>query len=117
MASLREMDSSLKWLCFALLRTSANKVETYLRQEGCSCPVYLAIVAVSDQHLGIETADKAAFIRFLDQLQSDAGVTDLVLLGDVVDMWRRDASGIFLENKDVLDQIVLLQKKMRVHYI
>ena len=77
----------------------------------------MAIVAVSDQHLGIETADKAAFLRFLSQLQSDASVTDLVLLGDVVDMWRRDASGVFLENKDVLDQVILLQKKMRVYYI
>ena len=77
----------------------------------------MAIVVVSDQHLGIETADKAAFLRFLGQLQSDASVTDLVLLGDVVDMWRRDASGVFLENKDVLDQIILLQKKMRVYYI
>jgi UDP-2,3-diacylglucosamine pyrophosphatase LpxH len=77
----------------------------------------LAIVVVSDQHLGFETADKAAFLRFLNQLQSDASVTDLVLLGDVVDMWRRDASGIFLENKDVMDLIILLQKKMHVHYI
>jgi len=77
----------------------------------------LAIVVVSDQHLGIETADKAAFLRFLSQLESDATVTDLVLLGDVVDMWRRDASGVFLENKDVVDQIILLQKKMRVYYV
>jgi UDP-2,3-diacylglucosamine pyrophosphatase LpxH len=77
----------------------------------------LAIIAVSDQHLGIETADKAAFLRFLNQLQSDPNVTDLVLLGDVVDMWRRDASGVFLENKDVVDQIISLQKKMRVYYV
>ncbi len=77
----------------------------------------MVIVVVSDQHLGIETADKAAFLRFLGQLQSDASVTDLVLLGDVVDMWRRDASGVFLENKDVVDQIILLQKKMHVYYI
>jgi UDP-2,3-diacylglucosamine pyrophosphatase LpxH len=79
--------------------------------------VALAIVAVSDQHLGIETADKAAFLRFLDQLQTDASVTDLVLLGDVVDMWRRDASGVFLENKDVIDRVILLQKKMKVYYV
>jgi len=77
----------------------------------------VAIIAVSDQHLGIETADKAAFLRFLIQLQSDTSVTDLVLLGDVVDMWRRDASGVFLENKDVLDQVILLQKTMRVYYV
>ena len=77
----------------------------------------MAIIVVSDQHLGIETADKAAFLRFLNHLQSDASVSDLVLLGDVVDMWRRDASGVFLENKDVLDQVMLLQNKMRVYYI
>jgi UDP-2,3-diacylglucosamine pyrophosphatase LpxH len=77
----------------------------------------LAIVAVSDQHLGIENVDKAAFNQFLDQLPGDSSVTDLVLLGDVVDMWRRDASGIFLENKDTFDKIAVLQKKMRVHYI
>ena len=77
----------------------------------------MAIIAISDQHLGVDTSDKAAFIRFLGSLQSDPTVTDLVLLGDVVDMWRRDASGVFLENKDVLDLIILLQKKMRVYYI
>jgi UDP-2,3-diacylglucosamine pyrophosphatase LpxH len=77
----------------------------------------MAIVAVSDQHLGIETADKAAFLRFLNQVQSDSSVTDLVLLGDVVDMWRRDASGVFLENKDVVDRVMVLQKTMRVHYV
>jgi len=77
----------------------------------------LAIVAVSDQHLGFENVDKAAFNRFLDQLQNDSTVTDLVLLGDVVDMWRRDASGVFLENKDTFDRVALLQTKMNVHYI
>lgn len=58
-----------------------------------------------------------AFNRFLDQLQSDASVTDLILLGDIVDMWRRDASGVFLENKDTMDKVIALQKKMRVYYI
>lgn len=77
----------------------------------------MAIIAVSDQHLGIETSDKQAFLRFLSSLQSDSSVTDLVLLGDVVDMWRRDASGVFLENKDVFDIIIALQKKMRVYYV
>ena len=38
------------------------------------------IVAVSDLHLGFEDSDKAAFIRFLEKLQSDPSVTDLVLL-------------------------------------
>jgi len=77
----------------------------------------LSIIAVSDLHLGFDASDKAAFIRFLGSLQSDPSVTDLVLLGDIVDMWRRDSSGIFLENHDVLDLIISLQKKMHVYYV
>ncbi len=77
----------------------------------------MAIVAVSDLHLGFESSDKAAFVRFLENIQSDRNVTDLVLLGDVVDMWRRDSSGIFLENHDVIDLVIGLQKKIRVHYV
>ncbi len=65
----------------------------------------------------MENVDKPAFNRFLDQMAKDNDVTDLILLGDVVDMWRRDASGIFLENIDVMDRIALLQKKMNVHYV
>ena len=77
----------------------------------------MAIIVVSDLHLGFDTSDKTAFIRFLGKLQSDPSVTDLVFLGDIVDMWRRDSSGIFLENHDVLDLIIDLQKKIRVYYV
>jgi len=67
--------------------------------------------------LGFVSSDKGAFIRFLRQLQGDPSVTDLVLLGDIVDMWRRDSSGVFLENHEVLDLIIDLQKKVHVHYV
>ena len=77
----------------------------------------MAIIAVSDLHLGFEQCDKPAFIRFLEKLHSDPSITDLVFVGDIVDMWRRDASGIFLENHEILDQIIDLQKKMNFHYI
>lgn len=79
--------------------------------------LHLVIVVTSDQHLGYENSDKKAFNLFLDQLLTEDGVTDFVLLGDVVDMWRRDASGVFLESKDVLTRVTALQKKMRVHYV
>ena len=77
----------------------------------------LKIVIVSDIHLGHKDADKYSFNRFLDSLQSDAETTDLVLLGDIVDMWRRDASGVFLENWDIVQKIISLKQKMRVHYV
>jgi UDP-2,3-diacylglucosamine pyrophosphatase LpxH len=77
----------------------------------------MVIVVASDQHLGYVNSDKAAFNGLLDELAVEKNITDLVLLGDVVDMWRRDASGVFLEDKDTLDKIAVLQAKMKVHYI
>jgi UDP-2,3-diacylglucosamine pyrophosphatase LpxH len=41
-----------------------------------------------------------------------------VLLGDVVDMWRRDASGVFLEGHDTVAKILALQSKgVQVCYV
>lgn len=77
----------------------------------------MAIVVVSDQHLGYVNSDKTAFNAFLDSLAGDPTVSDLVLLGDVVDMWRRDASGVFLENEDMIRKVKTLMGNMRVHYI
>jgi UDP-2,3-diacylglucosamine pyrophosphatase LpxH len=58
-----------------------------------------------------------AFNRFLDYLSQDKNLTDLVLLGDIVDMWRRDASGVFLESRDSFEKITTLALKARVHYV
>ena len=77
----------------------------------------LKLIIVSDIHLGYKKADKDSFNRFLDSLQSDTETTDLVLLGDIVDMWRRDAAGVFLENWDIVQKIISLKQKMRVHYV
>jgi UDP-2,3-diacylglucosamine pyrophosphatase LpxH len=78
---------------------------------------HLKLKIVSDIHLGYKNADKDSFNRFLDSLQSDTETTDLVLLGDIVDMWRRDAAGVFLENWDIVQKIINLKQKMRVHYV
>ena len=79
----------------------------------------MKVIAVSDQHLGYENSDKVAFNQFLDQLQEDRELTHLVLLGDVVDMWRRDSSGVFLENKETLKKIFALRKKkdLLIYYV
>ena len=74
-------------------------------------------IVVSDVHLGSEKSDKEAFNAFLISLHDDNEVTDLVLLGDLVDMWRRDASGVFLENMDTVEIIKGLQNKLRVHCV
>jgi UDP-2,3-diacylglucosamine pyrophosphatase LpxH len=77
----------------------------------------LKLTIVSDLHLGYKNSDKTAFNRFLDTMQLDKETTDLVLLGDIVDMWRRDAAGVFLENWDIVQKIISLKQKMRVHYV
>lgn len=77
----------------------------------------LKIVIVSDVHLGYQNTDKESFKKFLESLQRDEETTDLVLLGDIVDMWRRDASGVFLEHMDIIQQLTNLKQKMRVHYV
>jgi UDP-2,3-diacylglucosamine pyrophosphatase LpxH len=77
----------------------------------------IKIIVVSDVHLGSARCDKAAFNAFLSSLRDDDEVTDLVLLGDIVEMWHRDASGLFLENMDTMQIIKDLKERMTVHWV
>jgi UDP-2,3-diacylglucosamine pyrophosphatase LpxH len=67
--------------------------------------------------LGSDKCDKAAFNSFLTSLKDDRKITDLVLLGDIVDMWRRDASGVFLENMDTVEILKGLRDKLTIHWV
>jgi UDP-2,3-diacylglucosamine pyrophosphatase LpxH len=68
--------------------------------------------------LGYANADKTAFNAFLDTLNEESDVTHMVLLGDVVDMWRRDASGVFLEHHDTIAKILTLKSRgVQVFYV
>jgi len=69
------------------------------------------VIVTSDHHLGYANSDKPAFNRFLDELAGQGDVTHLVLLGDFVDMWRRDASGVFLEGHDTVTKLLALKDK------
>jgi len=76
------------------------------------------VIVTSDQHLGYANSDKASFNAFLDNLSQESDVTHLVLLGDVVDMWRRDASGVFLEHHDTVAKILALKSKgVQIFYV
>ena len=76
------------------------------------------MIVTSDQHLGYANADKAGFNAFLDELAGENDLTHLVLLGDVVDMWRRDASGVFLEGHDTVTKVLALKSKgVQVFYV
>jgi UDP-2,3-diacylglucosamine pyrophosphatase LpxH len=77
----------------------------------------MKVVVTSDQHLGYANSDRSAFNAFLDHLAQDSEATHFVLLGDVVDMWRRDASGVFLESHHILEKILGLTAKMQVYFV
>ena len=77
----------------------------------------MKIIVVSDVHLGSDKSNKAAFNAFLASLHDDDKLTDLVLMGDIVDMWRRDASGVFLENMDTVSILKDLKKRISVHWL
>ena len=74
-------------------------------------------MVVSDIHLGSEDSQKESFDSFLASLREDRDLTDLVLLGDIVEMWHRDASGVFLENMDTMGLLKDLQRRINVHWV
>jgi UDP-2,3-diacylglucosamine pyrophosphatase LpxH len=78
----------------------------------------MRVIVTSDHHLGYANSDKTAFNAFLDELAQENDVTHIVLLGDVVDMWRRDASGVFLEGHDTIGKILALKSKgVQIFYV
>jgi UDP-2,3-diacylglucosamine pyrophosphatase LpxH len=72
-------------------------------------------IAVSDVHLGIEYSNKSKFIDFLDNLGDD--VDHLVLLGDILDFWRRDPVGVLLENINIIQKLISLEQEINVSYV
>jgi len=53
-----------------------------------------AIIAFSDVHLGYERADSDRFMEFVKSLQDRDDLGDVVIIGDLVDLWRRDVIGL-----------------------
>lgn len=75
------------------------------------------IIAVSDIHLGTTFSQEEAFERFLDEV-IDETVEHVVLVGDILDMWRRDPSALLLEYGNILEKLRDLQTEERkIHYI
>lgn len=72
-------------------------------------------IAVSDVHLGTKASNRGKFIDFIDNLEDD--VDRLVLLGDVIDFWRRDPAGVLLENVDIVQKLMSLGPEIDVFYV
>ena len=72
-------------------------------------------IAVSDVHLGAEESNRDRFIDFIDNIGDD--VDRLVLLGDLIDFWRRDPAGVLLENVDIVQKLTSLGPEIDVSYV
>lgn len=69
------------------------------------------IVAISDVHLGYEKCDTDLFLRFIEEFLEQEDIEQLVLLGDIVDFWRRLSMGVVLENLKILQKLNSLRAK------
>ena len=75
------------------------------------------IIVASDVHLGYDKCNYGAFTSFLNKCNS-SGIDHLVLLGDLLDFWRRNSAEIIMDEKyaeifNLLDNLAAKD----VHYI
>lgn len=67
----------------------------------------IMIIAVSDLHLGDPLSNRSGFKQLIDEFlkpKSD-DISHLILLGDILDFWRRDSPTVLLDNLDILNSI------------
>lgn len=72
------------------------------------------IIVVSDVHLGYEKSNKNHFLRFLEECNSK-NIEHFVLLGDILDLWRRNNAKIVTENAEILTKIANLNAKNKYY--
>jgi len=78
--------------------------------------VKLLILVASDVHLGYQESNRQEFLGFLEKVCKPLGPDDqLVLLGDILDFWRRNNVAVAIENELVFKTLESL--KAKVHYI
>ncbi|WP_406661856.1 UDP-2,3-diacylglucosamine diphosphatase [Methanolobus sp. ZRKC3] len=76
----------------------------------------MSIVVVSDVHLGTKESNEQTFIDFLNSFDFKQ-FDDFVLLGDIIDLWRRDCKNVVRETTKTLELLADIGDKTRVHYI
>ena len=76
----------------------------------------MSIVVVSDVHLGLDESNDKKFTEFLNSLNFDE-IDDFVLLGDIIDIWRRDMTNVVLECFKPLELLTDINDQTKMHYI
>ncbi|MGY5870816.1 MAG: metallophosphoesterase [Candidatus Thorarchaeota archaeon] len=77
-------------------------------------------IAVSDVHLGYNKSDKKAFKEFIRNVLEREKIDHLILLGDILDFWRRDNKGLIEDSEDIFDMFKNLLEKQKIgaiHYV
>jgi len=77
----------------------------------------MTIVALSDVHLGFDRSNSKEFLEFLRQLQNRDDLEDFVIVGDFIDLWRRDVIGLEFELSKYIEELKILQKNVNIHYV
>ena len=76
------------------------------------------VIVAGDVHLGAENANAETFNSFLEDLYRDrASVDEVVLLGDLWDMVRRDPFGVAWETTETLERLKQLGNAVPVRLI
>lgn len=75
------------------------------------------IIVAGDVHLGSEHANSDAFDRFLDDLGEDNDLQELVLLGDVWDLVRRDPFGCAWETSGTIVRLQRLAEDVPIRFV
>ena len=82
------------------------------------------IIVVSDVHLAEKDDeqtknDDAKFLDFLDYISTHqlANGGELVLLGDIIDLWRRDFVKAMMESEPVIIRLMEMKDKVKIHYL
>jgi len=77
---------------------------------------FMTIVAVSDAHLGMKGAKENEFTDFIEYLK-DREIEHLVLLGDIIEIWRRDFTEAVTDFSGTMTYISRMLKGTQIHYI
>lgn len=71
------------------------------------------IIAVADLHLGSQMSNKSGFSEFIHNflVPNQDEISRIVLLGDILDLWRNSNSKVMLQNFDILGELGRLDMK------
>jgi len=71
------------------------------------------IIAVGDLHLGSQMANKSGFSSFVQEFlkPNQEDISHLILLGDILDLWRNKNSQVIVQNLDILTELGQLDMK------